>query len=244
MKKLFVLFLLIVTGCFFGTFQTPEPTGSGKVDGQIFASFPGFVHPDHGKAAADENIYRSWNIGGAVGFGVAKEADIGVMMNGMGVGPYAKIRLLKSSKRPTRVMSFAVQPYLLYDIISETYLITPGVNLMLGYRPHKNWMWYLSWQGIYAPQGATSGEELWGEIAPGFYQHAAFGLDFKYKGSGEFVGLKGKTDYGFRLELGGSYFKYSGNGSYYPIFTIGLGFVGGSALGCLNLLGAGLGGMQ
>jgi len=243
MRKLGIFLPLAVTGCFFGTFQTPEPAGSGKIDAQLFASFPGFINQDHGRAAADEDVYRSWNLGGSIGFGVAKEADIGAMMNGMGVGPYAKIRLFKSSKRAVNVTSFALQPYLLYDVLAGTYLMTPGVNLILGNRPHKNWMWYVAWQGVYAPQGATSGEKLWGEFADGFYQHAAFGLDFKYKGSGEFVGLKGKTDYGFRLELGGSYFKYSGNGSYYPIFTLGLGFVGGSALGCLTLLGTGLGGM-
>lgn len=241
MRKLILFLPLVVTGCFFGTFQTPEPVGPGKVDAQLFAAFPGFVHRDHGRAAAKEDVYRSWNMGGAVGFGVGKQADIGVMMNGMGLGPYAKIRLLKSSKRAVKVTSFAIQPYLLYDILSGTYLITPGINLVLGNRPHKNWMWYIAWQGVYTSQGATSGQELWGELAPGFYQHAAFGLDFKYRGSGEFVGMKGKTDYGFRLELGGSYFKYTENNSYYPIFTIGLGFVGGSALGCLSLLGAGLG---
>jgi len=247
MRKTIAFLPLALGGCFFGTFQTPEPVGPGKVDAQISASFPGFVTPDAGRAASEENIYRSYNIGGSVGFGVSSFADLGVMMNGMGIGPYFKWRPYASSRKKTRVTSFAIQPYLLYDVLGGTYLLTPGVNLIFGNRPSKNWMWYLAWQGVYAPAyGDQIETKLWGNadgMPEGLYQHMSLGLDFKYKGSGEFVGIQGKTDYGFRLELGGSFFKYSGNNSYYPIFTLGLGFVGGSALGCLQLLGGIGGGM-
>ena len=241
MKKFVLLVPLAFAGCFFGTFQTPEPVGPGKVDGQMFVAFPGMITPDAGRAATNDNVYRGMNLGGSVGFGVASSADVGVMMNGMGLGPYLKFRPYRSSRRKTRVTSFAIQPYLLYDVMMGTGLLTPGVNLIVGHRPSKTWMWYLAWQGIYAPAwGDQIDQKLWGHLdgmPDGLYQHFTFGLDFKYKGSGEYIGLEGKTDYGFRLEMGGSFFKYSGNNSYYPVLTIGLGFTGGSALGCLKFLG-------
>ncbi len=231
---------LVLGGCFFGTFQTPETVKPGEATGAAFANFPGFIHPDHAEVARQNNVYRTWGFGGYAGFGLLDGLEGGITAYAAGLGPYLKWRVWRSRKRRSglRVASLSVAPSLVYGLFTGGYFY-PGVSLIYGYRPSKYWMWYAYWQGVYFPGwSADSMPQLWGTVH-GLNNYFAVGIDWSTKASGEFLGMKRtKLLYGLRVELGGSWFTDTLTGKHYPVVTLGLALTGGSALYCLKVGGS------
>ncbi len=96
-------FILLNTGCFFGTFQTAQTIPPGEVNYGWYATFPVYfskVDKDTSKARG-YGAFVTPNIGGYLVYGASPTLNFGLRGSaGEGIGPFGKFRFLSESFAP------------------------------------------------------------------------------------------------------------------------------------------------
>lgn len=90
---------LLLSGCFFGTFQTAQTLEPGGVDAGWYVNYPFYFDKVSREEAKNRGkAYTLPNIGGYIGYGTNGSFDVGLRGSlGEGIGPYGKLRLLNES---------------------------------------------------------------------------------------------------------------------------------------------------
>ncbi len=101
-----VMSQILLSGCFFGTFQTAETIPAGAVDAAWNVNVPLYFDKQTRNSAKQHNeAYIFPNIGGYLAYGASNAAEFGIYGSlGEGIGPFGKIRMLSEYSAP---LSFA-----------------------------------------------------------------------------------------------------------------------------------------
>ncbi len=109
MKKVLLLvpFVLLLSGCFFGTFQTARPIPPGSVDSGWFVNIPLYTNREvREKQKQAGTAFTIPNFGGHISYGASRRAEFGLYGSlGEGIGPFGKFLLLSEYSSP---VSFGV----------------------------------------------------------------------------------------------------------------------------------------
>ncbi|MEO0230004.1 MAG: hypothetical protein ABIL77_00445 [candidate division WOR-3 bacterium] len=97
MRKILVLVILpLMSGCFLGTFRTPEPIGAGNVEKNLYFNFPFYYSRSYKEDARSRNCYYGGgNFGMMLNFGASDNMDFGIKYDlSGGLGPEVKMRFI------------------------------------------------------------------------------------------------------------------------------------------------------
>ncbi len=118
MKKalLFIPFLLILNGCFFGTFQTARPIAPGSVDSGWYVNIPLYANKNVRESQKQaHSAFTIPNFGGHLSYGASHHAEFGIYGSlGEGIGPFGKFLLLSEYSFPMSfgtIVGFAYHPF-------------------------------------------------------------------------------------------------------------------------------------
>jgi|GEM_PF-2837216 len=96
-----VLFVIVSSGCFFGTFQTGETLGAGNVGSTAYVTVPTYAYSD----STMEDILASMSAGGFFQIGATDNFDAGLFFGTAGIGAQAKLRFTPGGKTLKRKSS-------------------------------------------------------------------------------------------------------------------------------------------
>jgi type I restriction enzyme R subunit len=120
------------------------------------------------------------------------------------------------------------------DVFSSPTTAFPQMDFIFGARANRFFSWYVFYQVLYSQREMKVYE--WDTFRiPGrikdlpLYHYAGLGFDI----TTVFRGLNQKTPYGFRIEIGGSYFRH--NGRYEPVISFGFALTNASALWLIDM---------
>ncbi len=118
MKKLFLFLplILLINGCFFGTFQTARPIAAGSVDSGWFVNFPLYTNKNVRESQKSSGTaFTIPNFGGHISYGASNFAEFGLYGSlGEGIGPFGKFLLLSEYSYPVSfgvLAGFAYHPF-------------------------------------------------------------------------------------------------------------------------------------
>ncbi len=113
---LFIPLVLLLNGCFFGTFQTARPIAPGSVDSGWFVNIP--LYTNKNTREAQKSAGRAFtipNFGGHISYGASRHAEFGLYGSlGEGIGPFGKFLLLSEYAYPLSfgvLAGFAYHPF-------------------------------------------------------------------------------------------------------------------------------------
>ncbi len=103
MNKSFLLLplILLLQGCFFGTFQTAESLKPGEVNAGWYGNLPLYFDSSVKEKSKNHDLgaFIYPNVGGYLMYGASSSLDFGMRGSiGEGLGPFAKIRVLDEKK--------------------------------------------------------------------------------------------------------------------------------------------------
>jgi hypothetical protein len=220
MKRFIPIMSIAFGGCFFGTFQTAEPVKQGEMDAGLYLNF-----------SSDPRAKTTTYGGGFLGFGVTDNLSLGLGAGGTGIGPYAK---WTAYRHPNYYLYFSLVPRIYLDVFSSPTTAFPQMDFIFGARANRFFSWYVFYQVLYSQREMKVYEGDTFRI-PGrikdlpLYHYAGLGFDI----TTVFRGLNQKTPYGFRIEIGGSYFRH--NGRYEPVISFGFALTNASALWLIDM---------
>lgn len=95
-KLLFLMPVILSTGCFLGTFRSAEPVGAGNIERSLYFNLPLYYSKDYKNSARSlGTFYARPNLGAMVTFGASDEVDFGVKFDlSEGLGSQVKLRFL------------------------------------------------------------------------------------------------------------------------------------------------------
>jgi len=99
---LFLPLILLVNGCFFGTFQTARPIAPGSVDSGWYVNIPLYANKNVRESQKSAGTaFTIPNFGGHISYGASDFAEFGIYGSlGEGIGPFGKFLLLSEYSFP------------------------------------------------------------------------------------------------------------------------------------------------
>jgi hypothetical protein len=150
-----LVFTLLSTGCFFGTFQTAETLAPGEVDAGWYGNYPLYFRKadkDSSMSAPDSiGAFVTPNIGGYLSYGTTGYLDMGLRGSiGEGIGPFLKMQLVgEYGLVGPFPIDFAVLGGLGYHPVAQG--ITYRFDVLLSRRLSSFSSLYLGWTGVRTP---------------------------------------------------------------------------------------------
>lgn len=165
MKKIKILILYpiisLLSGCFFGTFQTARPIPPGNVDSGWYVNIPLYANKSVREAQKSAGTsFTIPNFGGRISYGAAEFAEFGIYGSlGEGIGPFGKFLLLSEDSYPLSfgtLLGFAYHPF--------AQGISWKLNLILSHKISPYASIYGGFHYGYQPDYRTNfppGEDIW-----------------------------------------------------------------------------------
>ncbi|MCP4228611.1 MAG: hypothetical protein GY771_00485 [bacterium] len=189
---LIVAVLLLSSGCYYGTFQSPKGIGMGKVRVRTAGYFPAYFASSDRESA--EKLGRDFGDGmikGMVTYGGSKRFDIGLQGSLYSLGLHAKWWAVMSPESGRKSVDFA--PMIWLDYFWEMKRITPKFSLIAGYPTSRIGELYLGYEGFWGPRiptmlkidgfdGSENGKYTWDLVKDQVeYQDSIFlGFDIEF----------------------------------------------------------------
>lgn len=161
-----VLILILANGCFFGTFQTAETLGAGKVGSTAYIMIPTYAYSD----STMDDFVEAMSAGGFFQIGATDNFDVGLILSAAGIGAQGKLRLTpgvtssrsgsssrRSISRRGRRRSSSYNPFNAAGIFSINYDLwrgglVPKGDLLASVRFSEYFSIYSGGQIFYAPK--------------------------------------------------------------------------------------------
>jgi len=225
MRRIFIISLIFLNGCFFGIFQRPKTLGEGNLDISVGASFQFTANP-YDRQDIEKTGYSLYpNVGFMFTYGVINGLDVGFAVFGAGMGPFLRFDLYKEKFKGVE-NEFLLAIYPLYDALFSK-SIGLRIDAIYSWQINKNFEPFLFYQLYYHPyfQDFLDPKPL-GHIGNGFYHFIGFGSNINI-----YFERKYKTpDLRFSFEFGLLPVYY--NQKFIPVFNFGLGFGGDGLFKC------------
>ncbi len=229
MKKIFIILLIFLNGCFFGIFQRPKTLGEGNFDISIGASLQFTANPYDRQDIEKAGYHLYPNLGFIFAYGVMNGFDVGFAIFGAGIGPFFRFDLYKKKIKGVE-NEFLLAPYILYDpFFSKS--VAARIDAIYSWQINKNFETFIFYQLYYHPyfQNFLDPKPL-GYMGNGFYNFIGFGGNINIYFERKY---KNKTpDLRFNLEFGFLPVYLQNNQKFIPVFNFGLGFGGDVLFKC------------
>ena len=221
------IFLIFLSGCFFGIYQRPKTLGEGNLDLSVGASIQFTANP-YDRRDIEKMGYALYpNLGFALAYGIYNGIDVGFAMFGCGMGPFLRFSLYKEKIKGVE-NEFLIAPYVLYDpIFSKS--VGARIDAIYSWQINKNFEPFIFYQLYYQPffQDFLDPKPL-GNIGSGFYHFIGFGSNIN-----TYLDRRAKTpDLRFNFEFGFLPVYFEANKKLVPVFNFGLGFGGDGLFKC------------
>jgi hypothetical protein len=161
-----LLLVLLLTGCFFGTFQTAETLSPGEVDVGWYGNYPLYfkkADKDSSMRSADSiGAFVTPNIGGYLMYGTSGYLDMGLRGSiGEGIGPFVKLQLLGAQSPLARFpVDIAVLAGMGYHPLAQG--ISYRFDALMSRRLSSFSSVYMGWTGVRTPDYRRLGYRSFG----------------------------------------------------------------------------------
>ncbi|MCS7244525.1 MAG: hypothetical protein N2504_00840 [candidate division WOR-3 bacterium] len=233
------LFIIFLSGCFFGIYQRPRTVGEGNFDFSTGFALQFTSNPIDREyiEARGYGLLGNFNIG--FSYGILKGLDVGFNLSGAGLGPFLKIELYNKKIGKTRHI-FSITPYFLYDPFFSNSLGFRG-DAIYTFVVNKYFEPFVFYQAYYHPYfeeffQASAGYKPLGNVGNGYYQFFGLGSGFNI-----YIQQKRKSskdispDFRFNIELGFFPVYLSENRRVIPILNFAISFGGPGFFKCYRI---------
>ncbi len=236
MKKLNLLILIFLSGCFFGVYQRPKTLGEGNMDFTMGVSLQFTTNPYDRREIESKGYGLLPNIGIDFSYGVLDNIDIGFrIFSGAGIGPFARFAIFKQKINKVE-NELLVAPFVLYDpFISNSMAFK--LDAIYSWQINKYFEPFIFYQVYYHPyfekfMEAQLGVKPLGNVN-GFYQFFGVASGFNiYLVKAKTKKKRVEPDLRFNLESGLILTYLEQSKRLIPVFNLGLSFGGRGLFSC------------